>query len=70
MTYVVRAEIPACNGAACRVCEIYLPGFFRADGGVTVVSDPISVDAAEMASQFCPQQCITLIPCHDDGNPP
>ena len=69
MTYIVRADIPACNGAACRVCEMYLIGFFEHDGGITVVSDPTAIDAAEMASQFCPQQCIELVPCRDDGNP-
>ena len=70
MTYIVKADIPACSGAACRVCEMYLPGFFANDGGIMVASEVIEIDAAEAARQFCPQQCITMAPCYEDGNQP
>ena len=60
MTYIVKADIPSCNGASCRVCEMYLEGFFSENGGIAVVEEPIHVDAAEMAEQFCPMQCITM----------
>ena len=66
MTYLVKADIPACSGAACRVCEMYLEGFFEKDGGITVVEEPIKIDAAKIAEQFCPQQCISMEPVNLD----
>ncbi len=66
MTYIVKADIPACNGQSCRVCEMYLEGFFSEDGGVTIADEPVKVDAAEMAEQFCPMQCITMEAVSDE----
>jgi len=60
MTYIVKADIPACNGSCCRLCENYLPGFFEKNGGITVVETSPEIDAAELAEQFCPNQCISM----------
>ncbi len=60
MTYIVKADIPSCNGASCRVCQNYLPGFFEKNGGIQVVERNEEVDAAKLAEQFCPMQCISM----------
>jgi len=66
MTYIVKADIPSCNGASCRICQDYLPGFFDKDGGIRVVDENSEIDGAEMAAQFCPTQCIEMEAVRDD----
>ena len=58
--YIVRADIPNCNGAGCRVCEQYIDGFFATSGGIVVIDNK---DQAELAAQFCPTQCIEVTKC-------
>ena len=60
MTYIVKADVPSCNGASCRLCQDYLPGFFDNDGGIKVVERNEEIDAAKLAEQFCPTQCISM----------
>ncbi len=60
MTVIVRSELNYCRGyRSCGLCEEYLPGFYTRDGGITVTKN---IDAAELAEQFCPVQCITVEP--------
>jgi len=60
MTYIVKADIPFCKGEDCHLCENYLPDFFKKNGGIIVVDTQYEIDGAELAEQFCPNQCISM----------
>jgi len=64
MSYIVKAG-PGCNGAACRLCEEYLEGFFSRNGGIAVTN---LQEDADLAAQFCPQQCISVVEYREDSD--
>ena len=67
MSHIVSAKFAECNGASCRLCEDYLPGFFDKNGGIQVVEEVTEIDGAKLAKQFCPTQCIHMEVVRDDA---